>query len=221
MNDHEWKALEQQLEQQKDVPVYVNTNTCPRCGGRDVLLNPLKTLAVCQQRMCAQAWSTIGSRVSDTLAAALELEPPPVPLVQHLGEDSGEIDHETPGFKIGIGLQSIVHPNEPGAKGDAGKQPVDRGVFSYWPRTMLALAEVSRAGAMQEGRDWGGQMQVPNGFQRYLDAHGRHVLRRYIDGEVDPDSGSLHILAAAWSILTACEIYLKERDDKSPTPRQS
>ena len=108
---------------------------------------------------------------------------------------------------------STTDTTDPGAKGDGNRPRVDKGVFGYWPRTLEALARVSERGVDQPGRQWGGHMLVPNGFERYMDAHARHVLKRHLE-EIDPQMNEPHVLLIAWNILTACEHYLRDQEKK-------
>lgn len=98
---------------------------------------------------------------------------------------------------------------EPGAKLDAGKSPVFRGLLDYFPRACLAVADVSAAGAAKYS--WKGWESVPDGVDRYSDAMGRHIVNMSIDGPYDPD-GFLHRAQIAWNALAALELYLREQD---------
>lgn len=96
-------------------------------------------------------------------------------------------------------------------KYDAGKAPVFRGVVSYFPRAVKAVAEVSGFGASKYA--WAGWENVDDGFNRYSDAMVRHLLREG-EGEVlDPDSGLLHAAHTAWGALARLELMLRERGE--------
>ena len=102
-----------------------------------------------------------------------------------------------------------VDAHEPGAKLDAGKSPVMLGLLTQFPRACIAVAEVSAFGA--EKYTWGGWKSVPDGARRYGDALVRHVCKEKIEGEVDSDSGLLHVAHEAWNALARLELILKER----------
>lgn len=98
------------------------------------------------------------------------------------------------------------NPRTPGAKLDAGKPPVLRGVLQYFPRALAAVAEVSEHGARKY--TWKGWEQVPDGINRYGDALGRHLIGEAIDGLRDPKSDLLHAAHAAWNALARLEMLL-------------
>jgi hypothetical protein len=97
--------------------------------------------------------------------------------------------------------------HEPGAKLDAGKAPVLRGLLDYFPRAALAVASVSAFGA--EKYTWRGWESVPNGEARYGDALARHIVKEAIEGPKDTDSGLLHAAHAAWCALARLELKLR------------
>lgn len=102
-------------------------------------------------------------------------------------------------------------PHDMGAKLDAGKSPVFRGLLDYFPRACLAVADVSAAGAQKYA--WKGWESVPDGVNRYSDALVRHIINESIEGEFDPD-GFLHKAQQAWNALAALELYLREQQVK-------
>lgn len=98
-----------------------------------------------------------------------------------------------------------------GAKADAGKIPVTRGALHYFPRAILAVAELSQIGATKYS--WKGWESVPDGINRYGDAMGRHELR--IQGDFsrrDPDTNVLEATAVAWNALARLELILRESE---------
>ncbi|MBI4396861.1 MAG: hypothetical protein HY548_07185 [Elusimicrobia bacterium] len=99
--------------------------------------------------------------------------------------------------------------HETGAKLDAGKAPVVRGVLCYFPRALKAVAGVSLFGATKY--TWNGWESVPDGVQRYTDALGRHLINEAIDGPVTPDSQLLHAAHVAWNALARLELMLREK----------
>jgi hypothetical protein len=98
-------------------------------------------------------------------------------------------------------------PHEPGAKLDAGKAPVLRGLLAYFPRACRAVADVSAHGAGKY--TWRGWETVPDGIDRYGDALVRHLLT---EDERDRDSGLLHAAHAAWNALARLELILREQE---------
>jgi len=101
---------------------------------------------------------------------------------------------------------------EPGAKLDAGKSPVRRGLLEYFPRACLAIAEVSASGASKYS--WKGWESVPEGVDRYGDAGVRHICKSAIEGEIDPDYGHLHAAHEAWNALARLELILRDKEKK-------
>lgn len=105
-------------------------------------------------------------------------------------------------------------PHDPGAKLDAGKAPINRGLLGYFPLACEQVALVSLFGASKYV--WKGWQTVPDGLERYSDAMGRHMIKREIEGPFDRDSGLLHRAHAAWNALAALELELRELADKEP-----
>lgn len=99
-----------------------------------------------------------------------------------------------------------LDPTAPGAKLDATKAPAWRGTTAYFPRALLAVAEVSAFGAAKY--TWGGWRSVPEGQARYTDAMQRHLLGESIDGPKDPETGLLHAAQVAWNALARLELVL-------------
>jgi hypothetical protein len=99
----------------------------------------------------------------------------------------------------------MMEENKKGLKHDAGKAPVGM-LFEYFPRSIMAVAEVAGFGARKYTR--GGWVSVPDGFNRYQDAIGRHLLKHHIDG-YDDESQLLHLAHAAWNALAILELELR------------
>lgn len=101
-------------------------------------------------------------------------------------------------------------PNEPGAKLDAGKAPIMRGVLEYFPLALIEVARVSEHGAKKYS--WQGWRTVPDGIDRYGDALARHLLAQADDAHSeDQDSKLLHAAHAAWNALARLELIMDER----------
>jgi hypothetical protein len=99
---------------------------------------------------------------------------------------------------------------ELGSKLDAGKSPVYQGLLDYFPRSCLAVADVSAAGAAKYA--WKGWETVPDGVNRYRNALGRHLVNESIEGTYDPD-GFRHLAQIAWNALAALELTLREEEN--------
>ena len=94
-------------------------------------------------------------------------------------------------------------------KYDGGKPSLWRGVFEYFPRAVEAVGQISTFGASKYA--WKGWESVPDGYNRYSDALGRHLLREGIDGPYDvTDSNLLHAAQVAWNALARLELELKK-----------
>lgn len=110
------------------------------------------------------------------------------------------------------------NPHAPGAKMDLGKAPIFRGVLNYFPLAISAVAEVSEVGAKKYA--WKGWESVPEGFERYSDAMGRHVLEEafgdFDDGE--NGTGCLHAAQVAWNALARLELKLREGEEDADNP---
>lgn len=96
-------------------------------------------------------------------------------------------------------------------KYDGGKAPIYRGVLSYFPRAISAVASVSAFGASKYA--WNGWEGVDDGINRFSDALVRHLAYEG-SGEVnDPDSGHLHAAHTAWNALARLELMLRDKEE--------
>jgi hypothetical protein len=102
-----------------------------------------------------------------------------------------------------------ANAHEPGAKLDAGKAPIMRGVIQYFPRALKAVSDVSAAGAKKY--TWRGWATVPDGVARYSDAMGRHLIAEQFE-QIDKDTGCLHAAQVAWNALARLELLLEENE---------
>jgi hypothetical protein len=100
-------------------------------------------------------------------------------------------------------------PHEPGAKLDAGKPPVLRGVIQYFPRALCEVSKVSEYGAIKYA--WKGWESVPDGVDRYGDAMARHIVGESIHGAIDPETDLLHAAQVAWNALARLELMLRSK----------
>lgn len=102
-----------------------------------------------------------------------------------------------------------------GAKADAGKIAVGRGCFHYFPRALLAVAELSTIGARKYS--WKGWASVSDGIHRYTDAMARHELQiEDCFTKRDSDTGVLEATAVAWNALARLELIIRELESKKP-----
>lgn len=105
---------------------------------------------------------------------------------------------------------------EPGAKLDAGKPAMVRGALQYFRNALFEVGALSAHGA--EKYSWNGWENVPDGFNRYTEALGRHLASE-ADGPYDEDwkkrgKEVLHATAVAWNALARLELLLREMKEK-------
>lgn len=110
-------------------------------------------------------------------------------------------------------------PHQLGAKLDAGKPSVWRGLFDYFPRACLAIADVSTRGAKKYA--WKGWEAVPDGEARYYDALCRHIVKESIEGLYDIGPGGLgpdvlHAACIAWNANARLELLLRRLENEQP-----
>ncbi len=103
-----------------------------------------------------------------------------------------------------------------GAKFDADKAPVFRGVLQYFPRSLRAVANLSLKGSKKYA--WKGWETVPDGENRYGDAAARHILDEVTEGPMDNNTGELHATAVAWNALARLELILRREANTIGTP---
>ncbi len=103
-----------------------------------------------------------------------------------------------------------IDPKSSGAKLDAGKPCLWRGVVDYFPGALRAVATVSTFGATKYS--WKGWSTVPEGFERYSDAMVRHLVAESAESPWDNDSGILHAAHVAWGALARLEFLLREKN---------
>lgn len=97
-----------------------------------------------------------------------------------------------------------------GKKFDGGKSPVTQACLHYFPKALCAVSEVSGYGAAKyevpfSDKNW---TTVPNGYERYSDALGRHLLSEGSEGMYDSESKLMHAAHAAWNALARLELLL-------------
>ena len=101
-----------------------------------------------------------------------------------------------------------------GVKDDKGKAQPFKGFINYFPRTILAISEVSVFGSKKYA--WDGFSNVENGNDRYEEAQFRHKLVQCIEGKESKDEESrlLHMMHEAWCAMAKVEMYLKDKETK-------
>jgi hypothetical protein len=112
-----------------------------------------------------------------------------------------------------------IAAKEPGSKLDFGKSPVFRGCLNYFPKALMAVANVSAYGANKYS--WRGWASVPDGYNRYSDALGRHLVKEMVEGPYDLEIRNdpkypgevLHAAQVAWNALARLELYLEDMEN--------
>lgn len=99
-----------------------------------------------------------------------------------------------------------------GKKSDKDLPPIVQGCLAYFPKALLAVADVSKMGALKYNvpyadKNWA---RVPDGYNRYTDALGRHLAKEHIEGLYDAESNLLHAAHAAWDALARLELLLND-----------
>lgn len=107
-----------------------------------------------------------------------------------------------------------------GKKFDAGKAPIVQGCLHYFPKALLAVAQVSAYGAKKynvpfSDKNWS---RLEDAFNRYTDGMGRHLMLESLEatdtGAYDPTgakgSEMLHAAHVAWNALARLELLLAQ-----------
>lgn len=112
-----------------------------------------------------------------------------------------------------------VGQHEMGAKLDKGKDPIAKGVFDYFPRSLRRVARLSNTGAIKYM--WGSWSAVEDSVDRYREASARHVFD-LCEGEtfdltyIDPETGDKyyhhHQVSVVWNALATLEKMLDDPD---------
>lgn len=106
---------------------------------------------------------------------------------------------------------SGLDPHSAGAKLDAGKVRPSL-IIEGMARAVYAVSEVATFGAAKYTP--GGWVLVANGRERYADAGYRHVLKRAMGEERDPDSKLEHLAHEAWNALAKLDLAIREQEAK-------
>jgi hypothetical protein len=106
--------------------------------------------------------------------------------------------------------ENVTTSNVPGAvKYDSGKPTLIKGGLTYFPNAIALVSAISHFGASKYA--WEGWRHVPNGFDRYTEGLGRHLV---LEGSADPmdaESRLPHIGHTTWNSLARCELWLIEQ----------
>lgn len=97
-----------------------------------------------------------------------------------------------------------------GVKYNNGKLPLDKVLFTQFPKAIQAVAECSLYGHSkykEYDKDMLNFKRVEGGSQTYADAVLRHSINK---GEKDPESGLPHIYHKAWNALAELELWIEE-----------
>ncbi len=100
-----------------------------------------------------------------------------------------------------------IDPKVPFGRKEDGGKPIAGALPQYFPRALLAVAEVATFGAKKYER--GNWLHVVNGRERYFDAAMRHILQSHID-PTDAETGMPHMAHAAWNLLAVLELTLRQ-----------
>lgn len=101
-----------------------------------------------------------------------------------------------------------IGAHDGGAKLDFGKNRVSLLFLQYFPNAIDAVTSVSEFGAKKYSP--GGWRNVPDGYQRYTDAMGRHILADSKGQVFDDETDLPHDFQIAWNALARIEIALKD-----------
>lgn len=136
-----------------------------------------------------------------------------------LGVDATAITEIRPGAIQPFNYMHTTTPEtaeEVGKKFDQGKIKAGM-VLQYFPRAVLAMAEVGTFGCEKYGDkkdfwdyNW---TEVVHAMKRYEDAHARHTLKGYIQ-ERDEETGFLHLAHRAWCAMATLELKLRELEEQ-------
>lgn len=106
--------------------------------------------------------------------------------------------------------------NSPGAKADSGKVRVNLCLAGF-AHALEEVAKVTTVGANKYTPN--GWVDVPDGYNRYMDAFGRHYLDHSKGKEFDDGpggTGCYHMAQMIWNLLAAFELQLTAmKNDKN------
>jgi len=88
-----------------------------------------------------------------------------------------------------------------------------------FPRAILAIAEVCRAGDAKHNGTVRSYLGIENGHQEYSEAMVRHIFDEILEGPIDPEDGGLHAAKIACGAMFRLEIQL-EKEHGEPVDYQ-
>jgi hypothetical protein len=120
--------------------------------------------------------------------------------------------------------------NNGNKKYDGDKANVMSGVFLRFPRAIAEVARVSDMGCAKYSAPPGdkGYLDVEDGYRRYTEALGRHLIAETLEGPINTEKGGalpeegvavFHAAQVAWCALARLERYL--RDLALPPPQMA
>jgi hypothetical protein len=112
--------------------------------------------------------------------------------------------------------------NNGSKKYDGDKANVMSGVFLRFPRAIAEVARVSDMGCRKYSAPLGdmGYLNVEDGYRRYTEALGRHLIAEALEGPVNTERGGalpkegvavLHAAQVAWCALARLERSLRDQ----------
>lgn len=115
-----------------------------------------------------------------------------------------------------LGFEDLIVELTPeahqGAKYNEGKLPLDKVLFTQFPKAIQAIAKCSMYGHYkykEYDKDMLNFKRVEGGSQTYADAVLRHSLNK---SEEDPESGLPHVFHKAWNAMAELELWIEEND---------
>ncbi len=102
------------------------------------------------------------------------------------------------------------------------KDPMWLGVIARFPRALRAVSKVSAFGSQKHQVPMSDMSyrEVPEADTVYLEAVGRHLTDRAVEGRYNQKDGGLrHLAQLAWNALAALEVELEQ--DEQPQPKKS
>lgn len=105
-----------------------------------------------------------------------------------------------------------LDPHTPGAKLDMGKIRPEL-VLADFAHALEEVVKVGTKGAIKYTEH--GWLAVSDGITRYLDAAGRHRLKRWKGEMIDPDTGLPHLAHEVWNLLAVLELMKRQTNEIS------
>ena len=99
-----------------------------------------------------------------------------------------------------------------GVKHNEGKLPIYTVLKEQFPDAFLKVVERSLLGheKYEKGNDWSNFRRLPNAYNEFSNALGRHLLEEGEDSQLD------HHIAVAWNALARLQLFI-ENENKNKT----